>query len=63
MSHDDIRLECLKLAQVCPSGLSRSTEDIVEHARLYADFVLARHDGTVLRAANELAKTVNRQNT
>ena len=40
MSQDELRLECLKLAQAFPTGLSRPAEDIVDQARLYADFVL-----------------------
>ena len=57
MNHDELRLECLKLAQARLSG--HSTEHIVDQARAYADFVLARRDGPILRAAHEVAKEVN----
>ena len=38
MSHDELRLECLKLAQGCQPD--HSTKDIVDRAHLYANFVL-----------------------
>lgn len=67
----DLRLECLKLAQAAareyPNAASvvagkltpDNTTSVVERARAYADFVLARHDAPILRAAGELAKAVN----
>ena len=62
---EKIRLECLKLAQgaegmdQCGNEQGARTESVTERARAYADFVLARNDGPVLRAANELTKAVN----
>ena len=38
MSHDELRLECLKLAQTHLAGYS--AKDIVDQAHLYANFVL-----------------------
>lgn len=40
MTQDELRLECLRLAQAYPIGLSRPAKDIVDQAHLYADFVL-----------------------
>ena len=58
LNHEEIRLECLRLAQAAMPTTSDHGA-VIERARACADFVLSRRDGPILRAANELAKAVN----
>lgn len=62
MNHDELRLECLRLAQAAEDhGTTTTRPDslVIGRARAYADFVLARRDGPILCAADELVKALN----
>lgn len=54
MDQDDIRLECLRLAEARGSG----AQEVVETAQVWTDFVLEGNDTKVIRAAREFAKKI-----
>ena len=55
MGNEELRLECLRLAQVRFGG---DQDAAVGAARKYADFVLGTKDAEVVQAAKTLAKAV-----
>lgn len=54
MDHEEIRLDCLRLAD----QPGEHTEIVVNRARKYADLVLGTKDAEVIQAAGEFAKKV-----
>ena len=59
--HEELRLECLRLAQAAKSGIRADKDEVVECARAYADFVLGARDAEVIDAARQLAERINRR--
>jgi len=55
MTAEEIKLECLKLAE----RRGGSPADAVETARAWSDFVLGRRDAAIVAAARNLAAAVS----
>jgi hypothetical protein len=60
MSPDELRLECLRLAQgaASASGIHTDKNEVVDRARAYADFVAGEADAEIIDAARQFAKRV-----
>jgi hypothetical protein len=58
LTPEELRLECLRLAQSATTGIHTDKSQVVERARTYADFVTGRNDAEIVGAARELAKKV-----
>jgi hypothetical protein len=56
MNPEDLRLECLRLAQAANVPADKS--EVIDRARAYADFVIGARDAEVISAALELARKV-----
>lgn len=55
MTQQDLRRECLHMAQNCLGMAHAGTDEIVARARAYMDFIDGTHDAEVVAAAKELA--------